>query len=84
MFEIPTPKSIFFSKFGPKTSKLFGTHGISGMLDLILTLVFQIFNPKSIYGQFWAEKIKVVRFAIHLVCTQLLINWGNFFYLFST
>ena len=33
-----------------------GTHGISTILVLILTLVFQISNPKSIFGQIWAKK----------------------------
>ena len=30
------------------------------MLILISTLVFWIFNPKSIFGQVWAKKVKVV------------------------
>ena len=33
-----------------------GTHGISRMLVLILTLVFQIFNPKSIFSKFGPKK----------------------------
>ena len=30
---------------------------------IILTLVFPISNPKSIFGQIWAEKVKAVCFA---------------------
>ena len=39
-----------------------GTHDISRMLILIRTLVFWISNPKSLFTQIWAKKVKVVRF----------------------
>ena len=35
------------------------THSILRMLILILTSIFSIFNPKSIFEQIWAEKVKV-------------------------
>ena len=38
-----------------------GTNGIWRMLILISTLVFWISNPKSIFRQIWAKKVKVVR-----------------------
>ena len=34
-----------------------GTRGIWTMLILIPTLVFWIFNPKFIFGHFWAKKV---------------------------
>ena len=40
-----------------------GTHSILRMLVFIPALVFWIFNPKPIFGQIWAKKFKVVRFA---------------------
>ena len=40
-----------------------GAHSISGMIILIPTLVFWICNLKSIFGQVWAKKVKVVCFA---------------------
>ena len=65
---IDVPFNPFLGKLGPKKSKLsvlpeIGMHGISRMLILIPALDFSIFNPKSIFGQNWAEKVKVVRFA---------------------
>ena len=60
-----------------------GTHSISRMIILIPTLVFWISNPKSIFGQIWAKKVKVVCFAwkrIHTVwwrCWSLtLLQFG--------
>ena len=44
-----------------------GTHYILRILILIPTLVFWISYPKSIYGQIWAKKVKVVCFAWKLV-----------------
>ena len=57
-----------FPKFRPEKSKCSvlpetGTHDILRMMTLLPTLVFWIFNPKSISGQIWAKKVKVVRFA---------------------
>ena len=53
-----------------------GTHGISRMLILLLTLVFWISNSNSIFGQIWAEKVKVVHFVGKLarkVISRMLI-----------
>ena len=59
------PKTHFWANFGQKSqSCLFflkiGTHGILTMLILIPTLVFWIVSLKSIFGQIWIEKVKVV------------------------
>ena len=43
-----------------------GTHGILRMLILIPTLVLWISNSKFLFGQIWAKKVKVVRFALKL------------------
>ena len=58
----------FWANFGQKSeSCLFclkiGTHSISRMIILIPTLVFWISNPKSIFGDIWVKKVKVVCFA---------------------
>ena len=45
------------------------THDISRMLIFIPTLVFWISNPKSIFGEIWAKKNKVVRFVWKLAHT---------------
>ena len=39
-----------------------GIHGIWRMLIFISTLVFWNFNPKSIFGEIWVRKVKVVHF----------------------
>ena len=39
---------------------------MSRMLILIPTIVFWIANPKSIFGQIWAQKVKAVFFAWEL------------------
>ena len=63
----------FWSNLGRKICLFYskiGTNGISRMLILVPTLVFWISNPKSIFGQIWAKKVKVVRFdkkLIHMV-----------------
>ena len=47
-----------------------GTNRILTMLILIPTLVFWISYPKSIFGQIWAKKVKIVCFAwkvVHMV-----------------
>ena len=64
IFEIPTPKFIFWVNLGRKSqSCLFflkiGTHGILIMLILIPTLAFWISDPKSIFGKIWAKKSKL-------------------------
>ena len=59
------PQNLFLGKFGPKKSMFclkIGTHGIWNMLILIPTLVFWISKPKLIFGEIWAEKVKVVHF----------------------
>ena len=62
------PKIHFWANLGRKRQRCssfvkIGTHGISRMLILIPTLVFWISIPNSIFGQIWAEKVKVVPFA---------------------
>ena len=39
-----------------------GTQSVSAMLIPIPTLFFSVSNPKSFFGQIWAEKFKVVYF----------------------
>ena len=61
------PKIHFLRNLGRKSqscpfSLKIGTHGILAMLILISTLVFWISNPKSIFGQMWAKKVKVSQF----------------------
>ena len=41
------------------------------MLILIPTIFFWIVNPKSIFGQIWAEKVKAVCFAWKLAYTHI-------------
>ena len=59
------PKILFWTNLDRKSqSCLFwlktGIHGISRMLILIPTTVFWIANPRSTFGQIWAEKVKAV------------------------
>ena len=53
------------------------------MLILILTIVFWIANPKSIFGQIWAEKVKAIFFAWKLahkhIHTQYLEDVDSYF-----
>ena len=68
------PQNPFFATLGRNSqSCLFcqktDTHGISRMLIFIPTLVFWISNPKSIFGEIWAKKFKVVRFVWKLAHT---------------
>ena len=70
------PKTHFSANFGwISQSCLFllkiGTHGILAMLILIPTLVFWIANTKSISGQIWTEKVKVLCFAWNLAHPQI-------------
>ena len=44
-----------------------GMHGILTMLIFIPILVFWISDPKSIFGQMWTKKVKVVCFTWKLV-----------------
>ena len=41
------------------------------MLILILTIVFWIANPKSIFGHIWTEKVKAICFAWKLTHKQI-------------
>ena len=63
----------FLDKFGPKNSKLFilTKNWHIWMLILIQTIIFWIANPKSIFGQIWAEKVKAVCFAWKLAHTHI-------------
>ena len=56
-----------------------GAYGISRMLILIPTLVFWISKPKSIFGQVWTKKVKVLCFVWKLAW---MVSWGYWF-LFS-
>ena len=72
------PKMQSLGKFGPQNSKLsvlpkhwqtwYGIH--------IPILVFWICNPKSIFGQIWAKKVKVVWFTWKLA---LMVSRGCWF-----
>ena len=82
------PKSFFWTNLGQKIqnclfSLKIGTHGILMMLILIPTIVFWIANPKSIFGQIWAEKVKAVCFAWKLahmhIHTQYLEDVDSYF-----
>ena len=58
------PKIQYLGKFGQENSKFSVlpkncTNGIWRILILISTLVFWIYNPKSILGQIWAKKSKL-------------------------
>ena len=59
------PQNTFLGKFRPKKWKFsilpenWHTY-ISRIIILISTLVFWISNPKSIFGQIWSIKVKVV------------------------
>ena len=48
-----------------------GTHGVSRMLILIPAIVFWIPNPRSTFGQIWAEKVKTVCFVWKLAQTHM-------------
>ena len=72
------PYILFCTNFGRKIQSCsfwlkIGTNGISRMLILIATIVFWIANPRSTFGQIWAEKVKAVCFAWKLAqrtCTH--------------
>ena len=82
------PKIDFWVNFGRKSqSCLFflkiGMHGILMMLILIPTLVFWISDPKSIFGQIWAKKVKVVQFGWKLAHRVSRRCWFLFRHYFS-
>ena len=61
------PQTHFWANLGQKSqSWLFclktGTHVLSRLLILVPTLVFWISKPKSIFGQIWTKKLKVIHF----------------------
>ena len=60
-----------------------GTESISRILILIPTLLFSISNPKSIFGQNWAEKFKVVHFDWKLAHVVYRGCWFLFWHQFS-
>ena len=56
------PKIYFWANLGPKIQSCpFCLKIVTKMLILILTLVLWISNPKFLFGQIWAKKVKVVR-----------------------
>ena len=60
-----------------------GTHGILTMLILISTLGFWISDPKSIFGEIWAKKVKVVQFGWKLAQRVSPQCWFLFRHYFS-
>ena len=71
----------FWANLDPKSQRcLFclkiGTHGILEVQIRNLDLVFEILTPKFIFGQNWAEKVKVVRFSWKLAC---MASWRCWF-----
>ena len=80
--QIPNPdldflnsdSKIYFWAFGPKKSKLFSLdeNWHTERLDDV-NLMFSVSNPKSFFGQIWAEKIKVVHFDWKLAH---MVYWG--------
>ena len=59
------------------------THVISRLLILVPTLVFWISKPKSIFGQIWTEKLKVVQFGWKLAHKVSRRCWFLFQHYFS-
>ena len=86
------PQNPFFGKFGSKKSKFYvfpeiGTHGILTIPILIPKLVFWISNPKSIFGQIRAKKVKVIQFGwklAHRVSRQCWFLFRHYFSQFPT
>ena len=72
------PKIHFWANLGRKSLVYsvwlkIGTQSVWTMLILIPTLFFSVSNPKSFFGQIWAEKIKVVHFDWKLAH---MVYWG--------
>ena len=59
-----------------------GTDCIKRMLIFIPTLVFWICSPKSIFGQIWAKKVKVVHFSRKLALRVSRGCWFLFYHYF--
>ena len=82
------PKIYFWANLGRKNqSCLFflkiDTHGILTILILIPTLAFWISDPKSIFGEIWAKKVKVVQFGWKLAHRVSRRCWFLFRHYFS-
>ena len=61
------PKILFWANLGRKSQSCpvwlkIGTQSVSTMLILIPIFFFSVSNPKSFFGQIWAERFKVVHF----------------------
>ena len=76
------PQNSFLGKFGPKNSKLsvlsenwYACYLISKKLILIPTLVFWISDPNFLFGQIWAQKVKV--FGFNWKLTQWYLGSGD-------
>ena len=76
------PWILFWANLGRKSQNcLFclkiGTHGILEEVILDLDLDFQNSDPKSIFGQIWAKKVKVGRHSISkmLIFIPALVFW---------
>ena len=59
----------FWANLGQKKSKLsvllkMDIQSMARMLIHILTVIFSISNPKPIFEQIWAEKVKIITFMI--------------------
>ena len=86
------PKIYFWANLGRKNqSCLFflkiDTIGIFTILILIPTLAFWISDPKSIFGEIWAKKVKVVQFGwklAHRVSRQCWFLFQHYFSQFAT
>ena len=64
-----------------------GTRSILMMLILIITLVFWISDPKSIFGKIWTKKVKDVQFGwkvAHRVSRRSWFLFRHYFSQFST
>ena len=82
------PKIHFWANLGRKSQSCsfclkIGTHVISRLLILVPTLVFWISKPKSIFGQIWIEKLKVVQFGWKLAHRVSQRCWFLFRHYFS-
>ena len=82
------PENPFLGKFGQKSESCFfclkiGTPVISRLLILVATLVFWISKPKSIFGQIWTGKLKVVQFGWKLASRGSRWCWFLFQHYFS-
>ena len=82
------PQNPFLVKFEPKKSKLsvFPENWRTWCLDnadSYSNISFRISNPKSMFGQIWAKKVKVVRFAWKLAHKVSPGCWSLFQHKFS-